>query len=272
MPYPYVDQALAARLEGVEGATNCGFVEARAALAPEIGACWREVDGARAIFDGVASPVTQSFGLGMTAPVTGETLTALEAFFAERGAPSEHEVSPLALGDALAVLSRHGYEPFELTSVMFRPTAAPIAMPDGDVPLHVRVADGTEAAAWAAVAAEGWSDTPEVVPFVRDIGEVYARMPAARCFLVEHAGRPAAAGVLAVHDGVALLGGASTRPAHRRRGAQLALLGARLDTARRLGCELAMMAARPGSASQRNAERHGFRIAYTRIKWRRRVP
>jgi hypothetical protein len=28
-----------------------------------------------------------------------------------------------------------------------------------------------------------------------------------------------------------------------------------------------MMGAQPGSASQRNAERHGFRIAYTRIKW-----
>lgn len=27
------------------------------------------------------------------------------------------------------------------------------------------------------------------------------------------------------------------------------------------------MAALPGSASQRNAERQGFRIAYTRIKW-----
>ena len=33
------------------------------------------------------------------------------------------------------------------------------------------------------------------------------------------------------------------------------------------GCDLAMMCALPGSASQRNAERHGFRIAYTRIKW-----
>jgi hypothetical protein len=29
-----------------------------------------------------------------------------------------------------------------------------------------------------------------------------------------------------------------------------------------------MMGALPGSASQRNAERNGFRIAYTRIKWR----
>jgi hypothetical protein len=28
-----------------------------------------------------------------------------------------------------------------------------------------------------------------------------------------------------------------------------------------------MMCAQPGSQSQRNAEKHGFRIAYTRIKW-----
>jgi hypothetical protein len=27
------------------------------------------------------------------------------------------------------------------------------------------------------------------------------------------------------------------------------------------------MCAQPGSASQRNAERHGFRLAYTRFKW-----
>ena len=32
---------------------------------------------------------------------------------------------------------------------------------------------------------------------------------------------------------------------------------------------VAMMGALPGSSSQRNAERHGFHIAYTRIKWQR---
>ncbi|HEX2270310.1 MAG TPA: hypothetical protein VHH35_12270 [Pyrinomonadaceae bacterium] len=33
------------------------------------------------------------------------------------------------------------------------------------------------------------------------------------------------------------------------------------------GCTIGMMGALPGSGSQRNAERHGFRIAYTRTKW-----
>ena len=272
MTYPFADHALAMRLEAAEGAASCGFVDARARIAPQTGAGWQEVNGARAIYDGPGSPLTQSFGLGMAVPVDDHTLKGLERFFRERGADSEHEVSPLALGESLAVLSGRGYEPFELTSVMFQPISDIVADAGLTAGLRVRVVAGDDADAWAEVAADGWSDTPEVVPFVRAIGQVYGQMSMAKCFLVEHDGAPAAAGVLAIHEGVALLAGASTRPANRRKGAQLALLGARLAEARRQGCDLAMMGARPGSASQRNAERHGFRIAYTRIKWRRRRP
>jgi hypothetical protein len=49
---------------------------------------------------------------------------------------------------------------------------------------------------------------------------------------------------------------------------QGALLSERLRYARTHGCDLAMMVAEAGSESQRNAERKGFRIAYTRTKWR----
>ncbi len=53
----------------------------------------------------------------------------------------------------------------------------------------------------------------------------------------------------------------------RRQGAQLALLEGRLRYAAAQGCTIGMMVAQPRSGSQRNAERHGFRIAYTRYKW-----
>jgi hypothetical protein len=59
-------------------------------------------------------------------------------------------------------------------------------------------------------------------------------------------------------------GGSATSPDLRRRRLQAALLRYAYDH----GCELAMMAAEAGSHSQRNAERKGFRIAYTRTKWR----
>jgi hypothetical protein len=77
-----------------------------------------------------------------------------------------------------------------------------------------------------------------------------------------------ATGVLCLCGGVALLAGASTIPEGRGRGAQQALLASRLSYAVEYGCDLAMMCAAPGSGSQRNAERRGFRIAYTRLKWR----
>jgi GNAT superfamily N-acetyltransferase len=86
-------------------------------------------------------------------------------------------------------------------------------------------------------------------------------------FLAELDGRAIGTGAVAIHNGIALLAGASTIPSQRKQGAQKALLEARLRHAAEQGCDLAMMGALPGSASQRNAERQGFRIAYTRIKW-----
>ena len=81
-------------------------------------------------------------------------------------------------------------------------------------------------------------------------------------------GQPVATGVVFIANGVALLAGASTIPNARRKGAQSQLLEARLRYAVEQGCDLAMMCALPGSPSQRNAQRNGFQIAYTRTKWK----
>jgi hypothetical protein len=57
---------------------------------------------------------------------------------------------------------------------------------------------------------------------------------------VAYAGRTAVAvGTLVVADGLAWLGGASTRTRWRRRGAQSALIAARLRKAARSGCRWA---------------------------------
>jgi len=89
-------------------------------------------------------------------------------------------------------------------------------------------------------------------------------------FIAELEGKSIATGALSIAGDVALLAGASTIPSARRQGAQLALLEERLRYAATQGCTVAMMAANPGSGSQRNAERNGFRIAYTRTKWQLR--
>lgn len=257
---------LARRLERAEGVSSAEFVEARARMRPALGACWREIEGAYALFDGVYSPITQTFGLGMFQQPDAGGIDALEAFFQDRGAPVAHEVSPLAGVETARLLAGRGYQPVEFTSVMFREIAGPRRdSPGGDV--RVRMAGEGEGELYARIAARGWSDSTEFADLIFDLALVGASRANAASFVAEVGGVPAAAGSLTISDGVALLAGASTVPEHRKRGAQFALLEARLGYAAERGCDLAMMCAAPGSASQRNAERHGFRIAYTRIKW-----
>jgi hypothetical protein len=132
----------------------------------------------------------------------------------------------------------------------------------------VRVIGADEADVWAKTASAGWGAADG--EFMLDVARVNAGAPDGHLFLAELDGRPIATAALAIHGGVAHFAGASTIPEGRRNGAQLALLDARMRHAAAHGCDLALMGAAPGSGSQRNAERHGFRIAYTRIKWRLR--
>jgi hypothetical protein len=55
-------------------------------------------------------------------------------------------------------------------------------------------------------------------------------------------------------------------PHARRRGAQSALLAERCRAAAAAGCSLAIAEAEPGSTSQRNMERLGFCVVYTRVE------
>jgi hypothetical protein len=217
------------------------------------------------MFDGVGSPLTQTFGFGVLSPASEVALLHVEEFLVSRGAQPFHEVSPLSGNEALAILGGQGYRPVEVTSVLYRPLPASVE----PTRLHTRIASPDEVQLWAETAAEGWSEYAEVSAFMHGLARMTASSAGTTPFLAEFDGRPIATGALAMHDGVALLAGASTVPSARNRGAQRALLEARLRHAAEAGCDLAMMCASPGSTSQRNAERQGFRVAYTRVKWGR---
>ena len=104
----FMDVELARALERTEGAVASSFVEARNAVTP-VGATWRDFGGTYAIFDGADSPMTQTFGLGVLGPSGEAELAAIEAFFAERGADTMHEVSPFAGVETIARLVERGY-------------------------------------------------------------------------------------------------------------------------------------------------------------------
>jgi GNAT superfamily N-acetyltransferase len=265
----FSDQSLSRRLEAAEGFASAQFAWARRRLFPDSGSEAIRVAGADIVFDGAGSPVTQTFGLGLFEDPTAATLEEIEAFFAARQSPVHHEVSPFAGVATLQLLCARGYTPFEISSVLYQPLAREQAPPDGPG-IEVRVIHPDEAELWTAVNARGWAhEHPEFEPFMKEIGALLTAREGSACFLASVDGTPAAAGALSIYHGVALFVGAATVPEHRRRGLQLALLSARMDYARKHGCDLAMMVTEPGSNSQRNAQRQGFAIAYTRIKWKK---
>ncbi|MDQ3473384.1 MAG: hypothetical protein M3447_06565 [Acidobacteriota bacterium] len=264
----FSDHSLSRRLERTEARANASFVEARARAFPEIGAEWIDVCGVYAMFDGVDSPVTQTFGLGLFEPVAATDLDRIEEFFQERGAPVFHEVSPLADAAIFPLLNERGYQPCEFTSILFRPIERGVSYTElRNKDIQVRLTTPDEVELWAKTSSRGWSEFPEAAEFMLKLGKVVAQRADGLSFIAELEGTPIATGAMSIHDDIAILAGASTIPEGRKQGAQLALLDSRLRYAAEHGCTIAMMGALPGSASQRNAERQGFRIAYTRTKW-----
>jgi GNAT superfamily N-acetyltransferase len=92
------------------------------------------------------------------------------------------------------------------------------------------------------------------------------------CFVAWAGAEPAGCGALYVEGPLGWLGMAATRPTHRRKGAQLAVLHARIEAARALGVDAlytetgAATADGPGP-SYRNILRAGFRESYERPNW-----
>jgi hypothetical protein len=257
---------LSRRLERTEGQACLRFAEARRRLFPDSGAEWMECGGTYAVYDGAASPITQTFGLGIFEEISAAALDVIERFFLDREAPVMHEVSPYAGVAALDLLCARGYRPIEISNVLIR-SVEPPATPCSES-IRVRIVGPEEAQLWTEISARGWvQDHPEFLDFLLQLGLIAAGREQSLCFLAEIDGKAGAAGVLCLHNGVALLGGASTIPELRRRGLQGALLAERMRYASAHGCDLAMMVAQAGSDSQRNAERKGFSVAYTRLKW-----
>ena len=270
MSLTHIDLPLARQLERAEATANAAFVDARARIDNTIGATWINIANAYAMFDGIGSPLSQTFSVGLYEPFGAEEFDQLEAFYDARDASTVVEISTFASSDVVHLLKERGYAPIEHSTVLLRET---LVLPDeheGAITVRLIVTD--ELDRWAQISSLGWSsESAELGAFIEQLSLVMAHAHGTHCFLAELDARPIAAATLHVSNDVALFAGASTIPEARGRGAQRALLHARLAYAATCGAHLAMIVTQPSSASQRNAERAGFRPVYARTKWERGV-
>ncbi len=259
----FADFRLARRLEQAEAAGAVACTEAEFALRPQTGAAFIEVKGASAAFHGIGSPLTQTIGLGFEGSVTASDMDCIEEFYKARGANPAIHFCPLADPSLMEQLSQRGYRMVECNNVLVRPLQAGEVIPGSPTGLTVRPARGDEAGVWSRVMLEGFLNREIMSDAEYAVGSAifHCSMP----WIAESAGTPLGGASFSVHQGLGCFSSDSTLPRARNRGVHSALIRARLRQALERGCDLATAAAQPGSLSQRNYERCGFRVAYTKL-------
>lgn len=216
------------------------------------------------------APFNKVVGLGFAGVPAEADIDAVERAYADRGSPTPVELSTLADPQIAELLAARGYRAVAFEDVLGRKLGDTLdEMPAG---IEVRPAREGELDAWVDVVVDGFAHqdgvgVPSPEEFPRDVVDRAERDFAAAGvtpYVAVVDGDVAGGGSMRVTDGVAQLTGAATAPRHRRRGVQGALLAARLRDAVRAGADIAVVTTAPGSLSQRNVQRRGFHLLYTR--------
>jgi GNAT superfamily N-acetyltransferase len=259
----FVDAALARRMEAAEEYGDLRPTEVLMRTRPELGCTFERIAGGTMCFSGKDSPVGRAHGLGFFNPIGEAILDHVEDFYRSRGVPAQIDVCPYNHPSLLDLLKTRGYAIQEFNTVLGRyvyrdedfsiPAGVTVRAPRTDEIQKISeivdrgFGDGKPMGyAWLF---EIWLDTADNMTLVAEVdGQIVG----------------GASGLIVKDHNMAAFFGASTLPEFRKRGVQTALLRKRLEMAREAGCDLAVTLTMPGTASQRNAERAGFRVAFTK--------
>lgn len=222
-----------------------------------------------ACFAEAGSPMNKVVGLGFGGVPDTSVLDEIERAFAERESPVQVELSNLADPAVATLLGERGYALTGFENVLGR--ALPSGHADVD-DIEVRLGRDGEEDAYVDVLVEGFANpdgegAAAHEEFPRDVIERAMRditAAGATSYFALCDGVIAGGGSMRLSDDVAQLTGAATAPAYRRRGVQAALLATRLRDATAAGCGIAVVTTAPGSTSQKNVQRKGFQLLYTR--------
>jgi GNAT superfamily N-acetyltransferase len=259
----FVDKALARRLESAEEMPQVHYAKLYQKVRPEIGAAVEEFCGGHMIFAGLNSPMGRTVGAGFDGSLTAAELDRMEEFYSSHKAPSQIDVCPLTDASLLELLKQREYTMAELNNVLFRKLDGGDDSAGTEKLAEIRVGRAEEFARILRLCFfPGGDGPPEFVSMLAPMFQFEGVM----LFAAEVDGKPIACaeGMVIPEYKVVAMFGAGTLPEFRRRGIQTALLRVRMAAAYRAGCEYAVIVTQGGSTSQHNAERLGFRPAYSK--------
>lgn len=262
----FVDKAFARRLESCEEMPQVMYARVFQKTRAEIGAAEEEICGGHMIFAGLGSPIGRATGVGLDRPLTAADVDRVEQFYCAHKAPSQVDLCPMHEPSVFETFKERGYGIAELNNVLFRKLDAQETFPPAPSGCSIRPSRMEEAETAGAIV-EG-AFFPDGAPEAyRGLIAPFYQIEGALPFVASTEGKLVACGtglVIPEHKVFALCG-AGTLAAYRGRGLQTALLNARMAAAVQTGCEVAVVVTQGGTTSQRNAERLGFRVAYSKV-------
>jgi GNAT superfamily N-acetyltransferase len=262
----FVDKALARRLEAVEEIPQVLYARVFQKTRPEMGAAVEEICGGHMVFAGLGSPIGRVTGAGLDQPFTAADLDRVETFYRERKAPAQVDLCPLHDPEVFELMKERGYAIAELNNVLYRKLEGNEEFPAPPAGFEIRRSRIEDADAAGEIVERAFF--PEGAPEqYRGLMAPLYQMEDALAFIASCEGKMVACGtgVVVGKHGIFTLGGAGTLAEFRGRGLQTALLRTRMTAAAKAGCEYAAVVTRGGTTSQRNAERLGFRVAYSKV-------
>jgi Acetyltransferase (GNAT) family len=243
------------------------------ALAYELGMHCEPVGSGHAfLLEKVPMPLfNRVIGLGIGTPLTRSDIDRVIQLYAAKGLDCCIALSPVALPEGAAQwLEESGFEVRGRWAKMHRGSDPPPAI---STDLRIEQIDAERADTLGPVACAGFGLPPALGPVLASL----ARHRDSRAYAAFDGEQPVAVGVLTINRGVGHLNTAATLPAYRRRGAQGAIIAARIRDGIRLGCSAfaTETGLQPGAPnpSYDNMRRFGFEVAYERPNYvRRRQP
>lgn len=277
-PFHHITPADARRMEAAEEYGALRYAQAVKPAHPDWGTAWEEFAGGHLVFVQRVSPVGRAHGLGFKGRLTPEDIAHVEDFYFSREADAQVDVCPYADPSLFASLNERGFQVAEFNQTLARwispgeKFAAPQVFDAKPKEIEVRSIRPDEARQWSALSARvffgdqaaqweslftPWAGAKDAMNLAAFAGGQMVGM---------------AGGLIVREHNMAGFYGASVLTEYRGRGIQRAFLQERLRLAQLAGCDLAVTLTMPGTTSQRNAERAGFRTAYTKVVCIKRHP
>jgi GNAT superfamily N-acetyltransferase len=268
------DEQFTAIAEGVEAE----FMHRCVAFAPEtvkarLGIAVDRIGGgvALSVRNDVSGYFSKALGFGFTEPVTADLVDRVIAFYDQNGSPGATlQIAPEALpSDWEHIRARHGLRPsgpwWKLVCSIGDATPRPSELRAGPV-----APDQIDE--WIRVLLDGFG-LPHTLADMMTGGVSAGLQP----FAAWEGDEMVAAADLYVHGNVASLNATATLPTHRNRGAQTALIAARIWRATEVGCrwlvaETGVPEDGTSSPSLNNLKRAGLQPRYARQNWVWRTP